>query len=190
MSRASGERKGDGSEGCPHKHDRSDDADHAPAIGPVDFAHVYRAARRYRHAVAMRKLHVPAGHLRSRRRAAAAYSRDRATHSAADRPPGPAVTRQPVAHLGRDAEQYLGHDFGHVRVLTDAQAADAARAVESRAFTVGNRVVFGTGQFAPSTSPGRHLLLHELVHTVQQSGSAAGVTRSALHVSTPALLGI
>ena len=85
----------------------------------------------------------------------------------------------------RDAEQRLGHDFGHVRVHTDVQAAESARAVEAHAYTVGNHVVFGTGQFAPGTTSGRHLLLHELVHTVQQAGSVTRGARSSLHVSIP-----
>jgi hypothetical protein len=90
------------------------------------------------------------------------------------------------ASARRDAEQRLGHDFGRVRVHTDAQAAESARAVEAHAYTVGNHVVFGTGRFAPSTSSGHHLLLHELVHTVQQTGSGAGIAPSSLQVSTPA----
>jgi hypothetical protein len=59
----------------------------------------------------------------------------------------------------------FGHDFGRVRIHTDAQAA---RAVHARAFTVGQDVVFGAGQYAPETASGRHLLAHELTHVVQQ----------------------
>ncbi len=65
-------------------------------------------------------------------------------------------------------EPRFGHDFSHVRVHTDAQAAEAAQRVNARAFTVGKDVVFGAGQYAPGTSEGRMLMAHELSHTVQQ----------------------
>jgi len=66
-------------------------------------------------------------------------------------------------------EPCFGHDFGHVRVHTDAQAAESARAVNALAFTVGRDVVFGPGQYAPATQRGRALLAHELTHVVQQN---------------------
>ena len=65
-------------------------------------------------------------------------------------------------------EPRFGHDFSRVRVHTDAKAAESARAVNARAFTMGNDVVFGTGQYLPIESAGRKLLAHELVHTIQQ----------------------
>jgi hypothetical protein len=43
---------------------------------------------------------------------------------------------------------------------------------------VGSEVVFGDGQFSPSTSEGRTLLAHELAHVVQQSGGAAAIQRA------------
>ena len=70
--------------------------------------------------------------------------------------------------------QFLGHDFARVRVHTDAQAADSAALVAARAYTVGNHVVFGSGQYAPHTRPGLRLLLHELTHVVQQGDALAG----------------
>ena len=39
-------------------------------------------------------------------------------------------------------ESRFGHDFTGVRVHTNAQAAESARAVHARAYTVGNAVVF------------------------------------------------
>jgi Domain of unknown function (DUF4157)/Putative peptidoglycan binding domain len=67
-------------------------------------------------------------------------------------------------------EQRFGHDFSHVRVHTDGQAAESARAVNALAYTVGRDVVFGAGQHAPQTEAGRRLLAHELTHVVQQGG--------------------
>ena len=69
-------------------------------------------------------------------------------------------------------ESRFGHDFGRVRVHADGGAAASARAVQARAYTVGADIVFGTGQYAPGTSAGRHLLAHELAHVVQQQAVA------------------
>jgi len=68
-------------------------------------------------------------------------------------------------------EPRFGHDFGHVRVHTDARAAESARSVSALAYTVGRDVVFGARQYTPGTSGGQRLLAHELTHVVQQSGS-------------------
>jgi len=67
----------------------------------------------------------------------------------------------------------LGHDFSRVRVHTDGAAEASARAVNSLAFTVGNHVVFGAGQFDPMSTGGRRLLAHELTHVIQQSATGA-----------------
>ncbi|HEV7588181.1 MAG TPA: DUF4157 domain-containing protein [Longimicrobium sp.] len=69
-----------------------------------------------------------------------------------------------------DMEARLGHDFGDVRVHTEASAAALAEEVNACAFTVGDHVVFGADAFAPSSPDGRRLLAHELAHVVQQSG--------------------
>ncbi|MBF2065984.1 MAG: DUF4157 domain-containing protein [Calothrix sp. C42_A2020_038] len=63
----------------------------------------------------------------------------------------------------------FNHDFTGVRVHTDAEAAKSAKMVNALAYTVGQNVVFGVGQYAPGTGSGRRLLAHELVHTIQQS---------------------
>src|SRR5262249_11272126 len=44
----------------------------------------------------------------------------------------------------------------------------SARAVNALAYTVGQDVVFGAGQYAPGTNEGRKLLAHELTHVAQQ----------------------
>ena len=86
------------------------------------------------------------------------------------------VLRSPGQPLGRDVrsimEPSFGRDFSSVRVHTDEAAAESARAVNALAYTVGNDVVFGSGQYAPETGAGRRLLTHELTHVVQQQGMA------------------
>ena len=66
-------------------------------------------------------------------------------------------------------EPRFGYDFSQVRVHTGTQAAEAAREVNARAFTMGRNLVFGGGQYAPGTTRGRRLLAHELTHVLQQS---------------------
>jgi hypothetical protein len=66
-------------------------------------------------------------------------------------------------------EPRFGHDFGAVRLHTGAAAERSASAAAARAFTFGNDVVFGRGEFAPGTPAGRRLLAHELTHVVQQT---------------------
>ena len=76
-------------------------------------------------------------------------------------------------------EPRFGHDFSQVRVHTDARAAETARAVNARAFTLGREVVFEHGQYAPGTDQGKRLLAHELTHVVQQSPNHAYHKRDA-----------
>ena len=72
--------------------------------------------------------------------------------------------------LRQDMEQRFGHDFSRVRVHADAAAEVSVRDVNAHAYTVGRDVVFGSGQYAPETAAGRHLIAHELTHVVQQTG--------------------
>ena len=71
-------------------------------------------------------------------------------------------------------EPRFGHDFGKVRVHNDSSAAESARAVNARAFTLGHDIVMGAGEFSPGTAPGQRLLAHELAHVVQQRGAFPG----------------
>ena len=73
--------------------------------------------------------------------------------------------------LQEDMEQSFRHDFSRVRVYTDAAAERSARDINANAYTVGNKIVFGAGQFSPGTHKGRHLIAHELTHVVQQLGA-------------------
>lgn len=65
-------------------------------------------------------------------------------------------------------EPRMGSDLGDVRVHTDSAAAQSAQALNARAYTVGNDLHFGAGQYQPDTQPGRHLIAHELTHVLQQ----------------------
>jgi hypothetical protein len=65
-------------------------------------------------------------------------------------------------------EPRFGHDFSRVRIHTDALAANVAYSLNARAFTLGHNLVFGAGEYAPTTDAGRRLLAHELTHVIQQ----------------------
>jgi hypothetical protein len=80
------------------------------------------------------------------------------------RSPGQPLDAQTRAFM----EPRFGHDFSHVRVHTDERAAESARSVYARAYTVGSHVVFGPSELAPRKQQNHELLAHELAHTVQQ----------------------
>ncbi len=73
-------------------------------------------------------------------------------------------------------EPRFGHDFSRVRVHTDAKAAESARVVNAKAYTVGRDVVFG--KYASGTIEGQRLIAHELTHVVQEHPRGYGVLRS------------
>jgi hypothetical protein len=104
-------------------------------------------------------------------------------------PSGDAFEREAEAaadHVGRSGPQAgtpreggAPVDFSAVRVHDGAAAAASARDVGALAYTVGDKIVFGTGRYAPASSDGRRLLAHELAHVVQQcaAGGSAPLRR-------------
>lgn len=98
------------------------------------------------------------------------------------------VLREPGRPLDAETraelEPRFGRDFSQVRVHTSEMAADSAQSVRAKAYTIGQRVVFGAGQYHPDTSTGRRLLAHELTHTIQQQGTGT-LGRMALDISDP-----
>jgi hypothetical protein len=82
-------------------------------------------------------------------------------------------------------EPRFGRDFCRVRLHDDSVAAESARAVNARAYTVGQHIVFGAGQYRAGTGSYR-LLAHELTHTLQAGGRVSSGNAEALQVSNPA----
>lgn len=68
-------------------------------------------------------------------------------------------------------ENKLGGDFSGVRIHANASAHQSARDLNASAYTIGNRIVFGSGKYAPQSDLGRSLLAHELTHVTQQRGT-------------------
>lgn len=92
--------------------------------------------------------------------------------------PVPRTTGQPLPDGSRRRmEPHLGADLSSVSIHVGAESAEAADQLGARAFTVGNDVYFGAGQFNPGTKEGDTLLAHELTHVVQ--GEAAGIQRKS-----------
>lgn len=71
-------------------------------------------------------------------------------------------------------ESRFGYDFGKVRIHTGELAAQSAQSINALAYTVGNEIIFGEGQYLPNSDSGRLLLAHELTHVIQQSSSVGG----------------
>lgn len=71
----------------------------------------------------------------------------------------------------------LGADLGDVRIHRGGAAAQSAKAVNAHAYTVGSDVVFGAGQYDPSSPAGQRTIAHELSHVVQQRTGAVSGTR-------------
>lgn len=98
------------------------------------------------------------------------------------------VLRSPGRPMDSSARCFMeprfGHDFSGVRIHTGAAADRAVRDVSAAAFTVGSDIAFASGRYAPETEAGRHLLAHELTHTVQQR-HAAEMKPKELEVGRP-----
>ncbi len=75
-------------------------------------------------------------------------------------------------------ESRLGHDFSQIRIHTNAKAQESAHALDALAYTRGNHIAFGAGQYQPQTERGRHLIAHELRHTIQQRAAAPLIQRA------------
>ncbi|MDK2745521.1 MAG: DUF4157 domain-containing protein [Nitrospira sp. BO4] len=65
-------------------------------------------------------------------------------------------------------EPRIGYDLSSVRVFTDPAAGQSAQSIQARAYTLGNNIVFGNGEYSPDSGSGKHLLAHELAHVAQQ----------------------
>ncbi|MHA4807786.1 eCIS core domain-containing protein [Flavitalea flava] len=66
-------------------------------------------------------------------------------------------------------ENGFGADFSTVKIHTGQEAAQLSDSINAQAFTIGNDIYFNKDKFSPASVSGRHLLAHELTHTLQQS---------------------
>lgn len=73
-------------------------------------------------------------------------------------------------HTRQYFENHLQRDFTDVRIHTTPYAGTLAKDIHAKAFTHKNNIAFANGQYNPHSHEGKHLLAHELTHTVQQQG--------------------
>ena len=73
-----------------------------------------------------------------------------------------------------------------MRLHSIVQAGESARALNAKAYSVGQDVVFGTGQYTPGTGEGQKLMAHELTHVVQQSGEKKLMKKPSVAAENPA----
>lgn len=62
----------------------------------------------------------------------------------------------------------MGTDLSGVGIHTDSNAIQMSKDLGAKAFTSGQDIYFNQNQYNPSSSTGKHLLAHELTHTLQQ----------------------
>lgn len=70
-----------------------------------------------------------------------------------------------------EMESGFGADLSNVNIHTDSNAVQMNKELGAQAFTHGNDVYFNKGKYNPDTKEGKHLLAHELTHTIQQTGN-------------------
>ncbi|NEW84058.1 MAG: DUF4157 domain-containing protein [Mariniphaga sp.] len=76
---------------------------------------------------------------------------------------------QPLSSEARSyMEPRFNANFGNVRIHNDPESAGLSNQLSARAFTYQNHVFFSRDQYQPGTGEGKHLLAHELTHTIQQ----------------------
>lgn len=92
---------------------------------------------------------------------------------------------QPLGQSTRaEMESGFGEDFGGVRVHSGTDTERTAERLGAKAYTAVRDIYFGRGGYQPETAQGKHLLAHELAHTVQQR-SAPALPKAKMGVSTP-----
>ncbi|HLP65748.1 DUF4157 domain-containing protein [Flavobacterium sp.] len=70
-----------------------------------------------------------------------------------------------------EMESGFGADFSNVKIHNDSNAVQMNKELGSQAFASGNDIYFNEGKYNPNSKDGKHLLAHELTHTVQQGAS-------------------
>jgi len=70
-------------------------------------------------------------------------------------------------------EPRFGVDFGAIRLHTSHEADTHNRALQARAFTLGNDIFFRAGEYTSGEAESNRLLAHELTHTIQQAASSS-----------------
>ncbi len=77
--------------------------------------------------------------------------------------------------LSSDTQNTMGNafgaDFSNVKIHRGSQAIQMNKDLGAQAFTHGNNIYFNQGKYDINSRSGKHLLAHELTHTIQQKAS-------------------
>jgi hypothetical protein len=84
-------------------------------------------------------------------------------------------------------ESRFGTDFSNVHIHAGSYASQLSDQLNAQAFTVGNNIYFNEGKYQPESYAGKHLLAHELTHTLQQEGNTA-IQRQTNGAGVPAAI--
>ncbi len=90
------------------------------------------------------------------------------------------------SNTGSFMQSRFGADFNNVKIHTGGEAIQMNRELGAKAFTVGNDIYFNKGQYNPGSADGKHLLAHELTHTVQQGNDKSSLQKTTLIQKQPA----
>lgn len=80
-------------------------------------------------------------------------------------------------------ENSFGTDFSRVRIHTDSTAVQMSKGLNAQAFTHGSDIYFNSGKYDTNSTAGKHLLAHELTHTVQQGAVLREIQKSSLSIN-------
>ncbi len=83
-----------------------------------------------------------------------------------------------------EMESGFGADFSGVNIHTGSKAQEMSHDIGAQAFTYGNDVYFNQGKYNPQSQEGKHLLAHELTHTIQQGKSKADTAQKVQRKDT------
>ncbi len=88
-------------------------------------------------------------------------------------------TGSPLSSNVRDGMgNAFGADFNNVRVHTGSEAVQMSKDLGAQAFTHGSDIYFNESKFDTNSNSGKHLLAHELTHTIQQGSSKPSIQKN------------
>ena len=64
-------------------------------------------------------------------------------------------------------EPRFGQDLSNIRLHTGSTADAASKAINARAFSLGDSIAFADGEYQPGTHSGQTLMAHEITHALQ-----------------------
>lgn len=80
----------------------------------------------------------------------------------------------------RYANRYFANSLSNIKIHTDRKANVAAESINARAFTYKNHIVFNANEFNINTTQGKKILLHEIVHIIQNHSANNKIYRYSI----------